>query len=141
MKTKIRLVPETIQVHPLDMEKLNQAIDKSFHKDGKHPANITYHAHGKEALMRQPRLCIIDDEFVGHDVADKSTFYIYESETLTEGHFRGNVFPTYEISLSLVELETYLKSPVSLAEFTEERRGYNSRIRANEYEWVKYLNK
>ncbi len=140
MKTKVRYTPETIQVHPLDMKRLNQDIDESFHKGGEHPENITYHAHGKLALMREPRLCIIDDEFVGHDISDKIIFYIYEAEKTPKG-FRGNCLPTYEVTLTLAELEPYLKPQISLAEFTQDRRGYNSRIQANEAEWIKYLNK
>ncbi len=141
MKTKARYTPETIQVHPLDMEKLNQVIDKFFHEDGKHPATITYHAHGTLALMRQPKPCIIDEEFIGHDISDKITFYIYEEEHHLDGGFTGHCLPSYETSMPLVELEQYLKPPITLAEFTKERRGYNSRIQANEAEWIKYLNK
>ena len=141
MKTKARYTPETIQVYPLDMERLNQDIDKSFHKDGKHPANITYHAHGTLALIRQPKLCIIDDEFVGHDLTDKIIFYVYEEEHHPGGRFTGHCLPSYEVSMSLMELETYLKPTTSLAEFSKERRGYNSRIQSNEAEWIKYLNK
>ena len=145
MKTKARYTPETIQVYPLGMEKLNQDIDKSFHRavtiDGKHPTNITYHAHGTLALMRQPKLCIIDDEFVGHDLTDKVTFYIYEEEHRPNGGFTGHFLPSYEVSMTITELEAYLKPNVSLAEFSKERRGYNSRIQANESEWIKYLNK
>ena len=77
MQRLARYTPEIIQVFPLDMEKLNQAIDNSFHEDGGHPAKITYRAHGTLALMRQPKLCIIDDEFIGHALKDKVTFYIY----------------------------------------------------------------
>ena len=141
MKAKARYTPDTIQVCPLDMKKLNQAIDKFFHEDGKHPANITYHAHGTLALVRQPKLCIIDDEFIGHDLTEKITFYVYEEEHHQDGRFTGYCLPSYETSMPLVELEQYLKTPVTLAEFTKERRGYNSRIQANEAEWIKYLNK
>ena len=141
MKAKARYTPETIQVCPLDMERLNQDIDKFFHEDGKHPANITYHAHGTLSLMRQPKLCIIDEEFIGHDISDKITFYIYEEEHHPNGGFTGHCLPSYEVSMTIVELEAYLKSNTSLAEFSKERRGYNSRIQANEAEWIKYLNK
>ena len=141
MRVKARWTPETVQVFPLDMERLNQDIDKHFHEDGKLPANITYHAHGTLALMRQPKLCIIDDEFIGHALKDKVTFYIYEEEHHPDGGFTGHYLPSYEVSMLITELETYLKPETSLAEFSKERRGHNSRIQANEAEWVKYLNK
>lgn len=141
MKTRQRHTPENIQIYPLDMENLNREIDKFFHESGKHPANITYHAHGNLALMRQPKLCIIDDEFVGHDLSNKIIFYVYEEERFPDGHKVFDAMPTHEVSLPLAELELYLKTPITLAEFTKERRGYNSRIRANESDWIRYLNK
>lgn len=141
MNLKQRHTPETIQVLPLDMERINKDIDQSFHKGKKHPANITYHTHGSLALIRQPRLCIIDDEFVGHDLLNKVIFYVYEDEKLANDRHTFSCLPTYEVSMLLEELETYLKPSISLAEFSKERRGYNSRIRANESEWIRYLNK
>jgi hypothetical protein len=141
MESSLRHTPETIQVFPLDMEKLNGDIDQFFHKDSKFPANITYRAHGIQALMREPKLCIIDDEFIGHDLKDKITFYVYETERTPDGRELHNCFPTQEVILKLTELGSYSKEPVTLAEFTRDRRGYNSRIRANEADWIRYLNK
>jgi len=141
MKSKPRYTPETVEVQPIDMTKLNAAINEFFHKDGKFPANIEYHASGILAIIRQPNLCIIDDEFVGHDISEKVIFYIYEWEDLGDGHHRGHCLPTHEVSLTLAELDQHLKPTITLAEFTKERRGYNSRIRANEADWVRYLNK
>ena len=142
MKSKTRYTPETVRVSPVDMEKLNKMIDEFFHKDGA-PANKTFRTSGVVALMRQPKLCIINDEFIGHDVGEGTTFtyYVYEEEDLGNGHHTGHCFPTHELTLTLEELSPYLKPEVSLAEFTKERRGYNSRIRGNEAEWVRYLNK
>ena len=142
MKSKPRYTPETIQVYPLDMEKLNTTMNEFFHKDGKFPVNIQYRTSGVLALIRQPRLCIIDDELVGHDISyDKVIFYIYEMETHPDGHKTGHCLPTHEVSLTSAELEQYLKPVITLAEFTKDRRGYNSRIRANEADWVRYFNK
>ena len=141
MKTTIRHTPETIEVQPLDMARLNAFLNEFFHKDGAFPASLTFHTAGKFALVRQPKPCIIDDEFVGHDISDRITFYIYEREDLGSGRFRGNCFPTHEVSMTLEELKPYLKPAITLAEFTEERRGYNSRIRSNEADWVRYFNK
>ena len=66
MKSKPRYTPETVEVQPIDMAKLNAAFNEFFHKDGKFPASIEYHANGTHAIIRQPVLCIIDDEFIGH---------------------------------------------------------------------------
>lgn len=141
MKSKPRYTPETITVYPLDREKLNLDIDQFFHKDSKFPSNIDYNTNGTLALMRQPKLCIIDDEFIGHDVSDKIIFYIYETEKTPDGRELHNCLPTHEVSIKLTELEPYLKPPITLAEFTKDRRGYNTRIRANEADWIRYLNK
>ena len=136
----LRHTPETIQVFPLDMERLNQNINQSFHKDGKYPDNVVFETHRHFALMRQPKLCIIDEEFIGEDIEHKVIFPIYEREEHDNGHFTMKCLPTWEVSLTLAELEPFLKPNISLAEFTKDRRGYNSRIKSNEAEWTKYLN-
>ena len=141
MKSKPRYTPETVEVQPIDMAKLNTTINEFFHKDSKFPANIEYHTRGTLAIIRQPNLCIIDDEFIGHDISEKVIFYIYETEKMADGRELHNCLPTHEVSLTLVELSQYLGPVVTLAEFTKERRGYNSRIRANEADWVRYFNK
>jgi len=141
MKFKRRYTPETVEVQPIDMAKLNITINEFFHKDGKFPANIEYRARGTLALISQPNLCIIDDEFVGHNISEKVILDICEWEDLGDGHHREHSQPTHEVSLTLVELSQYLKPTVTLAEFTKERRGYNSRIRSNEADWVRYFNK
>ena len=141
MESKPRYTPETIKVYPLDMEKLNADINEFFHKDGTRPTNIEYRAIGTLAIVRQPKLCVIDDEFIGHDISEKIIFYIFETETKPGGGKTHNALPTYETSISLRELEHFLKPEVTLAEFTKDRRGYNSRIRANEADWIRYFNK
>ena len=141
MKSKPRYTPETVEVQPIDMAKLNTAFNEFFHKDSKFPANIEYRTHGTLAIIRQPNLCLIDDEFIGHDITEKVIFYIYEREEMPDGHIHGHCLPTHEVSVTLAELDQYLKPPITLAEFTKERRGYNSRIRANESDWVRYFNK
>ncbi len=141
MESKPRYTPETIQVHPLDMKKLNTNINEFFHRDGKHPANIEYHAIGTLAIVWHPKLCVIDDEFIGHDISDKIIFYIFETETKPNGGKTHNMLPTYETSMTLTELEHFIKPVITLAEFTKNRRGYNSRIRANEADWIRYFNK
>lgn len=140
MDIKIRYTPETITVYPLDMMKLNESINQFFHKDGINPPNIEYRTHGKHALIRKPSLCLIDEEFVGFDIKNKITFYIYETETKEDGIKTHTCLPTHEVSIKLAELEKYLSPPMSLAEFTQDRRGYNARIKANESDWIRHFN-
>lgn len=135
MKSKVRHTPETITVYPINKERLDISINKHFH-DGGEPMATDYHTQGKLALIREPKPCIIDDEFVSHDISDKIIFYIFE--TTDRVH---NMLPTYEVTVSTAELEKYLDSPVTLADFTKDRRGYNTRIRANEADWIRHFNK
>ena len=141
MKSKVRYTAETIIVEPVDRVRLNTTVNQFFHKDGKALANTEYTTRGVYAIIRQPKLCIIDDEFVGHDIQDQVTFYVFEEEVHPDGRRTFYMMPTHEITLSLEELRQYLESPITLAEFTKGRRGYNSRIRANEADWMRYFNK
>lgn len=132
---------ENVKVYPIDMDRLNRDIDKLFHGEGKpYPVNIEYKVHGKLGIIKEPSLSLIDDEFVGHDLRDSITFNIFESEDLGNGHKLMSCGPTYEVTLALAQLEDYLLEPVSLAEFTKERRGYNLRIRVNEAQWLSFFN-
>jgi len=141
MKSKTRYTPETITVYPLDMERLNESINKFFHEDKKFLESTTYHTRGVLALIKQPNLCLITDEFVGWDISDKVTFYVYEEGKRENGGFWFGCIPTHEITMLIKELKPYLKPTITLAEFTKERRGYNARIRANEVDWIRYFNK
>ena len=140
METKTRHTPETIKVRPIDKAKLDKAIDDFMRsKEGK--PNITYATGGYHAIINQPKQCLIDDEFVGHDIADKIIWYVYETETTADGRKMHDCLPTHEVTMTLAEMESYLKPGITLAEFTKERRGYNSRIRNNEADWLRYFNK
>ena len=140
VKEKVRNTPENITVYPLDMARLNEDIDKLGHKD-KAPDNIRYETRGGgHALIRQPKLCIINDEFIGSEVKEEVTFYVYTEKTHLDGGKSFSCIPESEVTLSLAEVEQYLLPATTLAEFTKERRGYNSRIRSNEGEWMAFLN-
>jgi len=141
MKSKVRYTAETIIVEPVDQVRLNIAVNQLFHNDSKIPANIEYRTRGIHAITRQPKLCIIDDEFVGSDIKDQITFYVFEEETQPDGRHTFSLMPSNEVTLSLGEMEQYLGPPITLAEFTKGRRGYNARIRANEADWIRYFNK
>ncbi len=140
METKTRYTPETIRVRPIDKAKLDKNINDFMQsKTGK--ANIAYRTSGYNAIIREPKLCIIDDEFIGHDISDKVTWYVYETETMPDGRKIGNCLPTHEVTITLPEMEQFLQTETTLAEFTKERRGYNSRIRQNEADWMRFFNK
>lgn len=143
MEKQPRYTPDTVQVFPVDMDKLNKAINEHFHKDATIPATTTYRAHGQEALMRQPKLCMIDDEYVGYDVkpADKIAFYVYEQRQLEEHKFSCDAIASWTINLTLADMEQYLKPAVSLAEFTKDANFNKSRIIDNRNKWIQYLNK
>jgi len=143
MKTAQKYTTESIQCQPVNMEKLNQDINAHFHKT---PDNITYSISRKFAIIHQPCLSIIDEEFIGHDIKDKIVFDIHKSEKhpadnqYPNGYESFGMFPCYEVKMSLPDIEPYLDTPVSLAEFTKERRGYNGRIQGNEFAWLEHFN-
>lgn len=95
----------------------------------------------EQALIRHPRLAIIDDEFIGRDVVGAVSFSVWKEERPAEGHRIFDMYPSNSLILTLTELEDYLLPPVSLATFTADRRGYNSRIKGNEAEWIRWANR
>ncbi len=140
MEKKPRYTPDTIQVYPLDMDRLNKSINEFFHKDPKMPLTTTYSARGRLALIRQPKLCIIDDEYAGHDLTDKIIFYIYE-EYNENGKHSFACMPNWEVPMPVTDLEQYLKPVITLAEFTKDANFNKSRIQSNQSQWIQYLNK
>ena len=128
MKSAPRHTPDTVMVFPIDMQRLDTDINRFCHEGFtlNHPEgkplvpiqrqsesdNKTYATGGTLALMKEPKVCIIDDEFVGHLVTDKATFYVFETEIHTDGHESHCVFPTREVTLTLPELAEYLKPGV-----------------------------
>ncbi len=140
MVTKQKHTAETIMVYPVNVDKLNKAVNEHFHKDNPNP-NITFDISGNYALAREPILALIDDEFIGNDVTDTVTLSVYKETKQVSGSIIGSCFPDKTILLTLAELAQYLDSPISLAEFTKKRRGYNSRIISNEATWMRHFNK
>lgn len=136
MATKLRHTTESIQCYPVNRDKLNQLVNQTF---GGTDA-VIYRINGVHALVKSPKLAIIDDEFVGCGVTGEVTFYVFKTEVKVDGSECSSCLPSMEITLTLSELEEILESPISLAEFTVEQRGYNSRIRGNESDWIKYFN-
>ena len=140
-KVTQKYTAETIMCEPLDTNKLDAAIDAHFHKSPNGKPEVTYHTIWTMAIIRQPKRAIISDEFVGSDIGDTITFNVYEEIRSPDGKITGHVFPDWEIKLSLAELAEYLMPAVTLAEFTKQRRGYNSRIIGNESAWMRHFNK
>lgn len=139
MVSKAQYTAETIQCYPINVELLSLGVDELLHRSNPNP-NITYRVVHPLALIREPRLAVISEEFIGGDIENSVTFGIHESEKMPNGLSRHNCVAEKEITLTLVELELYLDKPVTLAEFTKARRGYNSRIRGNEALWMRYFN-
>ncbi len=139
MATKQKYTPETIIVLPVNKEKLDRDITDRFHAEGK-PADVTYSTRGKVAIIINPLKCLIDEEFIGNEITEETiTFPIYESGTKESGGW-FSMFPTCEVPFKLIDLNAYFNDPITLAEFTKARRGYNGRIRGNEGEWMEFLN-
>lgn len=140
-KQTTKYTAETIKARPIDMERLNKDLDNWVHEQHPdQPANVRNKTIGKHALVYEPKRSIIDEEFIGSELGAKITFYVYE-ETHEEGKLKSfGIFPTREATFTLDEVEKYLLPEVTLAEFTKERRGYNSRIQSNEYSWMKHFN-
>ena len=50
------------------------------------------------------------------------------------------LFPSWEAKFSEEELKEYSKAPITVGEFVKARRGYNSRLEANEWRINEWLN-
>jgi hypothetical protein len=134
---------ENVKCQPIDKVKLDKDINELLHKQLNTESNITYSSHRKEAIIREPKLSIIDEEFIGVclDENEKITFNIFTETRIDETRRSFGCFPEYEIKLTLNELADYLLPETTLAEFTKERRKYNNRIINNESEWMEVFNK
>ena len=139
MTTKRKHTIESVQCYPVDMAKLNKAVNESVHK-GKLD-NFTYSVHGRHALIKTPITAIIEEDFVGSEISKSVTWWVYKAETCKDGSMLCDCVPTYEATIILKELENYLGEPTTLAEFTKGRRGYNARIKVNERLWLAAFNK
>jgi hypothetical protein len=143
MDIKKRWTPETIKVYPVDKDKLSAELNEEIHRQHPEiPVTKIFSVRSHQAIIREPKLCLIDDEFYGFEVKDnKIGFEIYWEEKIDDNRREAGCFPAYEVNLKLADLEDYLLPPVTLAEHTKERRNYNARIQRNEYEWIKALNR
>ena len=110
-EAKIKYTAETITCYPINMESLNNMVNEFFHKDN---PNLTteYRLHGKSAIVREPSMAVIDEEFIGGDIETEVTWHIYETETKPGGGKIGHVVPRHEFTLTLFELELYLEAPI-----------------------------
>ncbi len=147
MEIKKHRTPETITVYPIDSNKLSNDVNHHIHvQHPEIPVTKIFSIRSRQAIIKDPRLCLIDDEFCGFEVKDSKIgfdiyFDIYWEEKIDDGGRRFSGFSGCEMTLTMTDLEDYLLSPISLAEHTKERRNYNARIQRNEYEWIEALNR
>lgn len=137
----MKYTAETVECFPIDSDKINKELDELHQRKNPNP-DIHYYIHPKySALIRKPVLAIIDWEFVGSDIDKSVTYSVFSATNNPDGSRTFNYGGSEELMITLPDLEKYLLPPITLAEFTKERRGYNSRIRRNEGEWMNYLSK
>ncbi len=99
-------------------------------------------------MILEPKVCLVCTEIVAHLVDKDGTLtidlYPPDHKVVTkDGNFATSIsmFPKMTCKLTPDEIYPFLKdNPITLAEFTKGRRGYNGRLERNEYELVKYLN-
>lgn len=144
MTNTTKYTVESIKCYPLNRAKLEQGAKEAWGKDNPH---VYYELRSLQALVTSPKLAILDNEFVGNDVnpAEPIKFYFYRKTEYTkeDGSKYGSfeVMPSKGFQMGLEELRKgYLLPETTLAEFTKERRGYNSRIISNEAAWIRHFN-
>jgi hypothetical protein len=105
------------------------------------PQNVSYEFLREYALVKSPKQSILDEEFIGSDVKKEVILRLYKKTKQANSGFSIECISNKQITLTLSELELYLLPKTTLAEFTKERRGYNSRIINNESLWMEHFNK
>jgi len=139
MTTKQRYTAETIKCRPINKDALDKTINKIMYAKNPNPA-IIYRTSGVHAIINKPKRCLIDDEFVGHEIGEKIIWYVYVTEIHEDGSRLHSCLPEHEVTTTIQEIKQYLMPETSLAEFTKGRRGYNHRIKANEADWIQFFN-
>lgn len=99
---------------------------------------------GFSGVVLEPKFCVIHTEIVAQNAGEDGTINIdlYKPDEKTENGRRVSMFPASSVSCTPDEIIKHLKpEPITLAEFTKDRRGYNGRLENNEYQLVNWLNK
>lgn len=132
MAQKTNWTLESIKVHPINLDKLNNLIAK-IEPDGE--------VRGTPAIVFSPKLAVLDNECVGNDITNKVTFNIWRKDIdLGNGKHSGEIFPRWQITFTLDEIRPLLDPEMSLDAFMGERKDYNSRIRGNQQAWLNHFN-
>ena len=133
----MKYTAENVTVYPISKAKINAHVMEKIPHEHSDRLDVTF----SWAIVKSPKLAIINDEFVGTDITDnKIVLDVYRTTLRPDGSESFSMMPEYQITFTTDEIEPYLDKPVTLAEFTKERRGYNSRIEQNERSWVRFFN-
>jgi len=131
----VKYTAENIMCYPIDKAKLSEYLNNVIHE--RHPDDdMNYEVVHDRAIVIKPRPGWLTEEFVGGE----GKYRISAHEKMEIGKW-CSCAPIYEFEFNFADITPFLKKQITLAEFTKERRGYNSRIRCNEAEWMRYFNK
>ena len=129
---------ETIKCKPIDTQRIEKELAEQQNKP-----DTLFNVRSKLAIVYAPKMAIIDDEFIGWDItpSDEIELDVWTETKDKDGRVCGSCFPSGKITYkNLTDLGEYLLPEVTLAEFSKNRRGYNSRIRGNEAQWMRHFN-
>lgn len=123
---------DNTMVNVLDQEKLNAEFSEKIGE----PVQFK----GWQGFIDSPKHGVIDREMVIQ--TSDFTLDIFKADTKPEKGKPGkmHIMPNWSVKVDIDDLREYIKETVTLAEFTKERRGYNSRLIANESGTVRWLN-
>lgn len=93
---------------------------------------------GFGGFISNPSPAIVDRDIIVNFPEDDGKFEFVMHKVTESGGV--NLLPHAAIRLTPEELEQYLGETTTLAEFTKDRRGYNSRLKSNEAEVQEWLN-
>jgi hypothetical protein len=136
----MKYTPEIVKCHPISKEKIDKYVNECILKQTGEGDHVAYDTGREMAIITKPKLCVIDQEYIGLDLGKVFEIRAFRSEKHNDGSISFGCTHAYVVPMPLDDIKNYLLPEVTLAEFTKPRRGYNSRIVSNEHNWVKYLN-
>ena len=125
---------------------INQAeLLKEMPKETEDSIDLRWRLHMPMALITEPKPCLIGKELIAFFPLDEEgvwKLWVYRQgkNRATEEEF-FIIYPYTALVLDLGELLKVAGETVSVAKYTENRRGYNPRIRNNEAVLFDWLNK
>ncbi len=127
---------DNITVYPLDLAKLRTHFSLEV---GEYAAVKTF-----TGLILEPKPTLIDTEIVtsGCDLDGKVSLDIWKDPPAdANGRLSIPMCPSWQTKITPEALkDEYTLEPVTLAEFVADRRGYNSRLKANERAVTEWFN-